>query len=116
MVDIVKFSTFPEYLNESFLKREYVDSGLSLRKIAKKHKCSRGTIKKRLEAEGIRCFVSSTERIEIKPQILNRIMLLRAEGMSYQKIAKVLNIEKIPTRTKKGCWHGKTVRDQVLVL
>jgi len=39
---------------------------------------------------------------------------LRDKGFSYWKIAEVFNTLKIPTKTRKGKWHAKTIH-QILI-
>jgi len=56
MVDIAKLNASPRYLEESFLKREYVEKGLSLRKLSIKFNCSKSVIRARLMKVGIRHF------------------------------------------------------------
>ncbi|MGB0454999.1 MAG: recombinase family protein [Bacteriovoracaceae bacterium] len=34
---------------------------------------------------------------------------LRDKGYSYGKIAEIFNSMKIPTKTKRGKWHSKSV-------
>ena len=41
--------------------------------------------------------------------ILNKIKALKAQGFSNEKISQVLNSMKIPTKSKNGKWHRKTV-------
>jgi len=59
MIDIVKLVTSPKYLEESFLKKEYVEKGLSLRKMSLKYGCSRSVIRRRLVKVGVNCFKRS---------------------------------------------------------
>ena len=35
---------------------------------------------------------------------------LRNKGLSFWKIAEVLNTMKVPTKTRKGRWHARTVQ------
>ena len=35
---------------------------------------------------------------------------LRDKGFSFWKIAEVLNTMKMPTKTRKGRWHARTVQ------
>lgn len=114
MVDIIKFNTPPKYLDESFLKREYVEKGLSLRKIAQKMKCSRGVIKSRLVKVGVNNFCYKTEKIKVETYLVKKINSMRRKGVSYKQIAVNLNKENITTRTTSGIWHKKTVREVCL--
>ena len=42
-------------------------------------------------------------------EVIEKMKSLRDKGFSYHKIADVLNSMKIPTKTRKGLWRGKTV-------
>jgi len=43
-------------------------------------------------------------------EIIDKMKKLRAEGLSYWKIADVLNAWGIPTKTRRGRWHARTVQ------
>lgn len=45
---------------------------------------------------------------------LKLMKTMRADGLSYHKIAKYLNEEQIPTKKKNGRWHASTVREILL--
>ena len=40
---------------------------------------------------------------------IKKMRELRDKGFSYHKIADVFNTLKVPTKTKKGKWYGKTI-------
>ncbi|WP_120405489.1 recombinase family protein [Halobacteriovorax sp. BALOs_7] len=42
-------------------------------------------------------------------EAIRKMIELRDKGYSYRKIAEILNTMKVPTKTGKGGWHGKTV-------
>ena len=42
-------------------------------------------------------------------RIIERMIKLREEGLSFREIASILNNEKIPTKTKISEWSGKVV-------
>ena len=46
--------------------------------------------------------------------IVNKMVRLRAEGLSYWKVADVLNAWGIPTKTRKGRWSAKQIH-QILI-
>lgn len=58
-----------------------------------------------------------TEKVEKRKLIehkreaetIRKMRELRDKGFSYRKIAEVLNTMKVPTKTGRGKWHGKTV-------
>lgn len=45
---------------------------------------------------------------------ISKMRVLRSQGLSYGKIAGVLNTMGIPTKTRKGAWSGKQVH-QILI-
>lgn len=42
-------------------------------------------------------------------QAIERMVSLRDQGYSYQKIADILNTMNVPTKTRKGKWSRKQV-------
>ena len=40
-----------------------------------------------------------------------KIESMRERGLSYQVIADTFNLWKIPTRSREGNWHAKTIRE-----
>ncbi|PIK13975.1 recombinase family protein [Halobacteriovorax sp. JY17] len=42
-------------------------------------------------------------------EVIEKMKEFRAKGYSYRKIAEILNVLKVPTKTKKGLWYGKTI-------
>jgi hypothetical protein len=44
-----------------------------------------------------------------KDKLRNRIKKMRNLGMTYRKIAGILNKEGVPTSSGKGVWHGSAV-------
>jgi hypothetical protein len=42
-------------------------------------------------------------------EAIEKMNELRDKGYSYRKVAEILNTMKIPTKTRRGKWHGKTV-------
>ena len=43
-------------------------------------------------------------------EVIARVQTLRAEKFSYWKIADILNALKIPTKTRRGKWHARSVQ------
>ena len=43
-------------------------------------------------------------------ELIEKMKKLRAEGLSFWKIADVFNAWGIPTKTKRGRWHARTVQ------
>ena len=42
-------------------------------------------------------------------EVIDKIRELRDQGFSYHKIPDILNVMKVPTKTRKGKWSSKTV-------
>ena len=42
-------------------------------------------------------------------QNIQKMKEFRAKGYSYEKIANIFNTMKIPTKTRRGKWHRKTI-------
>lgn len=42
-------------------------------------------------------------------ETIRKMHELRDKGFSYWKIADVLNAMKVPTKTRRGRWHARTV-------
>ncbi|HXH76001.1 MAG TPA: hypothetical protein VNJ08_13605 [Bacteriovoracaceae bacterium] len=41
---------------------------------------------------------------------------MKQRGLSYQAIANIFNLWKLPTRTSKGEWHAKTIRELAILI
>lgn len=120
------------YKNKSFLHQKYVVEGLSCQEIADNIFSARTTILKYLKEFGIEVRdtgsnqrrkrglafgskVQSRTIVEHKKELetLAKIRELRERGLSYWKIADVLNTMKVPTKTRRGRWHAKTVHQLI---
>jgi hypothetical protein len=127
MISSVQY--IPLVKQESFLRLKYLQEGLSPRQIAALTFSSRQTVVKYLKLAGIPLRMDDQIRVLPfgKKWRLNRITIheqelatiekarqLRAEGLPYDKIAKVMSMMRL--RTKRGGvkWHAKTVRDIIL--
>lgn len=133
MSNIIDFFHEPEVLTKEFLHEKYVVEGLSCAEISRSVASSRTTILKRLKECEIELRpvgsnqkrkrgVGYGEKIEKRKLIehkreneaIQKMCELRDKGFSYRKIAEVLNTMKIPTKTGRGKWHGKTVHQILL--
>lgn len=85
IINTIKYSNGVRELDIDVIKKEYIKYGQSLRKLSKKFKRSRGSIRRRLEKVGIDDF---GVKIEQDPRLIE-----------------------INTRSGVGKWFGKTVRD-----
>ncbi len=92
----------------SFLTDLYLRKGWSLRRISEELQCSKGTVRKKLLEAGVELVKQDfNDHLALR----KKIKLMRERNLSYQTIAESFNIWKVPTRTKEGVWHPKTVRD-----
>lgn len=116
------------FKDKSFLHQKYVVEGLSCEEIATQIFSARTTVLKYLKIHGIpvRKVGSNQKRgrvlaygLKIKERSLVehkreeeaifKMRELRGKGFSYWKIADVLNAMKVPTKTRKGKWHARTI-------
>ena len=92
----------------SFLTDLYLKKGWSLRRISKELGCCKGTVRKKLLEAGVELVEQTySEHLAMK----KKIQSMRGRGLSYQMIADIFNLWKVVTRTGKGQWHSKTVRE-----
>jgi hypothetical protein len=66
--------------------------------------------RKRGLAYGIKCQERETRVHKRELENIQKMQELRDKGFSYWKIADVFNSMGIPTKTRKGRWHAKTVQ------
>lgn len=127
VVDTIALRSHASPLNANFLKSKYVEEGFSSHEIAQISFSSRSTITQRLKGYGIG-LNSSTRRtngshvfgfkklhgkcvpMEKEQRIIREIKKYRNLGHSYQKIADILNNERIATKTRKARWYPKVIR------
>lgn len=126
MISVV--CTDQSFKDKSFLHQKYVVEGLSCEEIASQIFSARTTVLKYLKIHGIpvREIGSNQKRVrglayghKIKERSLAehkreqkailKMRELREKGFSYWKIADVLNAMKVPTKTRKGKWHSRSV-------
>lgn len=119
----------PPYKNKFFLQQKYVEERLSCEEIAAQIFSARTTVLKYLKLHNIpiREVGSNTKRVrglgygkKIKSRniaehqreldAISKMKELREKGFSFWKIADVLNTMKVPTKTRKGKWHARTVQ------
>ncbi len=129
MLMISCLSEDPPYRNKFFLQQKYVEERLSCEEIASQIFSARTTVLKYLKLHNIpiREVGSNIKRVKglaygkkIKTRNLaehqresdaiTKMKELREKGFSFWKIADVLNTMKIPTKTRKGRWHARTVQ------
>jgi len=119
----------PLFKNPDFLRQKYVEEKLSIAEIAALTMSSNGAVHSHLRSCGIE-IRGSGENIRPKRHLsygskiscrnvvvhcreqetLNKMRELRDQGFSYWKIADILNTMKVPTKTRKGRWHARSVQ------
>ncbi len=117
----------PLFKDESVLRSLYLDKMLSPVEIARQLASSRQSVKKYLLSFGIplraedqrrmcrrRFEIRSSAESAAQPskaaqETLRTMCSLRAQGLSYEKIATVLNEMGRKTKTGKGKWYANTV-------
>ena len=115
------------YKNELFLRDNYLVKDRSPNNIAKEIGCSRQTVNHYLRKHGItkkalkfnpRESTYSFGKRNIKGypvdhlgerRIIEIMVRLRKEGLSYEKIARYLNEQGFPTKKGKSIWYVKVV-------
>ena len=127
MVDKITKDSKKDPIAEFFLKQKYLQEGLSSTEIAKLTFSSRPTITKLLKQYGIplkkitrrndgghvfgyRKFGGKAIELKKEQEVIELIKSHRRSGYSYQKITDILTEKKIETKTKKGVWYSKVVR------
>lgn len=127
VIDTIQLASPKPTLSESFLKEKYLKEGLSSKEIAKLAFSSRATVTNYLNKYGIplkkvtrrtngghrfgfRRYGGRSILMKKEQEVMEMIKLYRFQGYSYQKIADILNNQKIQTKTKNGFWYSKVVR------
>jgi hypothetical protein len=121
------FSYVPDYKDPSFLHQKYVVERLSIKEIAAQIFSSTSTVAKYLRLADIEVRPAdaknrnrlaygeawrrrSTEQHKRELEGIKKMQALRERGFSYWKIADVLNSLKVPTKTRRGKWHARSVK------
>jgi hypothetical protein len=117
------------YKNKFFLHQKYVVEGLSCEEIATQIFSARTTVLKYLKIHGIpvrevgtnqkrtrglaygqKVKQRTTAEHKREQEAILKMHELREKGFSYWRIAEVLNTMSVPTKTRKGKWHARTVQ------
>lgn len=125
----ISFFVTEPFKDAAFLHQKYVLERLSTKEISDLISSSRSTVSKYLRRFGIPIRPQDQEhrsRSQLRYgeawrnrqvavhkkelETLARIRKLRNEGLSYWKIADVLNAWGIPTKTRRGRWHARSVQ------
>ncbi len=116
------------FKDKTFLHQKYVVEGLSCEEIATQIFSARTTVLKYLNIHGIPVREVGTNQKRVRglaygqkvkerslaehkreQEAILKMRELRDKGFSYWKIADVLNAMKVPTKTRKGKWHARSV-------
>lgn len=127
---ISRVQYLPLVKQESFLRAKYEMEGLSPKEIATLTFSSRSTIVKYLEAFGIALrhedrfcgtlpYGKRWKGREIvtharEQAAIEKAKQLRDQGLSFERIANVMNTMGVKTRSGRAPWYAKTVRDLIL--
>lgn len=126
VVDIFEFVHIPLFKDREFLYQKYVVERLSPEEIAAEISSCRTTVSKHLKVFKVPLRKADRTRSQLgygetwrnrqiafhkrEQEIITKMRELRATGWSYWKIADVLNVWKIPTKTQRGKWHARSVQ------
>lgn len=126
--DTIDYQWQAPYKNKELLYQKYIEEQLSALEIANRFCCSKSTILKHLKKFDIEIRdtgksinkkkgLAYGKRIEKRQQMahkreqanIQKMRELRGKGYSFHKIAEILNTMKVPTKTRKGKWHGRVI-------
>lgn len=127
--DFIEFQVIPWYEDRRFLHQKYVVEGLSARQIANLIFSSRSTVVNHLKqfkiplrtqeqnhqnnpgqvAFGQRLVNGRAVPNKVELAIIKKMIELRSQGLSYWKIAEMLNLWGVPTKNRSSNWHPTTV-------
>jgi hypothetical protein len=105
-----EFPVTPQYLNQEYLRKKYVDENLSADEVLKHLKkygipvreSGQNIRPKRHLPFGKKIVGRSVEDHKREQEVLKQIKELRDQGHSYWKIAKILYTLKVRTKTDEG--------------
>lgn len=129
---ISKIECVPLYKNKTFLHQKYVVEGRSPAEIASEIFSSRQSVSKYLEhfeiplrpddsrrTTGAHTFGYKLRHRQAIPnkreqEAIEKMIKLRAQGFSYEKIAEILNTIGVTTKRGGAKWYAKTIRGILL--
>ena len=133
MSNIIQLYTPETWKNKEILYQKYVVEGRGMRELAVEFKAARETIanqlrlfeipirnagsnqnRKRGLAYGEKCRERELKAHKKELENIQKMRELRDKGFSYWKIADVFNSMGVPTKTRKGKWHAKTIQQILL--
>lgn len=114
------------YKSKAYLHQQYIINNMTCQEIADVVGCARTSVLKFLKVHGFETdrpgsnrnrkrglgYGQHSDERDHKRELENikKMRELRDKGFSYEKIASVFNSMKIPTKTRKGKWHRKTIQ------
>jgi hypothetical protein len=128
---MIEFCFRRPYRDKAFLYQKYVVEGRSAKEISRMIASSHSTVLQSLKAFGIPKHPAgrksqsqiaygemwenhSVSRNVRETAVIAKMLSLKAEGLSYWKVADHLNANNVPTKTGKGQWSAKTVHQIVM--
>ncbi|MGB0453773.1 MAG: recombinase family protein [Bacteriovoracaceae bacterium] len=133
MTNIIQLPVKNEWRNKELLYQKYVVERRSLNELAVEFKVARQTISKQMKEFGISVRKSGANverkrglaygekcrdrKLKVHKREMENIQKmkdLRDKGFSYWKIADIFNSMAVPTKTRKGKWHAKTIHQILL--
>jgi len=122
---IISIQSVDLYKSKAYLHQKYVIEGMTCQQIADDAGCARSSISKYLKLYGFKTNQVGTNKNRKRGlaygqysddrshkrelENIKKMKELRDKGFSYEKIASVFNSMKIPTKTRRGKWHRKTI-------
>ena len=122
------FISYDRFCDKDFLTQEYIEKQKSMAQIARECGCAKSMIAARLLEFGIelrrdglphyrKSQLAYGEKMyggRVVPhlaeqRIIERFAEMRQEGLSYAKLAKWANHEKVPTKNGVGQWDRRTI-------
>lgn len=127
LIDIINIPEVRPYDDPTLLQQKYIVEKASLAQIAKEFSCSKHAIRNALTRAGIpvrrraqpgfAALGYGTRNVrgrrvddQIEQRVINSIIELREDGMSYDKIASFLTKMGVPTKTRRRKWNGGCIR------
>ena len=128
VTDFLPFSQNKPWKDPILLHKKYVVLGFSLKQIADEFFCSKNTVRSALLKASVplrgrqekgrssnpRYGTRATEgyRIDDKPEqrVIQTVLEMHRDGISFLKIAKFLTGAGVPTKTRRKKWHSEVIR------
>ena len=109
--EIIKFSHPKPWDNTILLTDLYVKKGYSLRRISRELGCHKSVVRRKLSEAVIEII---QRKVDVDKVLVKKVQGLRAQGLSYQKIAGLFNLWRIRTKTGGGIRYGQNIKGIML--